>query len=131
MLKRSCPRSRSFSVIWNGSSLTVAVPIFPVKNASSSCSVPRATVPSISGRALDLSANSVLGRSGRYFGWLCMSWRHPLTSASAATSIAVLLWLDFIDLLRPQVLQQRPGLHPVELRIVRLDGEEQAVLARL
>ncbi len=40
----------------------------PVKNAASVCSVPRAIVPSTSGRALDPLAKNALWRSGRYFG---------------------------------------------------------------
>ena len=61
----------------NGISVTAAPPILPVKKASSSCSVPRATVPSTSGRALDPSRKNSDARSGLYFGWLCMSWRQP------------------------------------------------------
>ena len=43
-------------------------PFFPVKNAASVCSVPRAIVPSTSGRALDVFSKNALARSGRYFG---------------------------------------------------------------
>jgi hypothetical protein len=54
-----------------------AAPFFPVKNAASSCSVPRATVPSTSGRALDAFLKNTLSRSGIAFGELCMSCRQP------------------------------------------------------
>src|SRR5262249_37268603 len=79
-----CPRSSTFSSIANGNSLTSAPPLLPVKNASSSCSVPRATVPSTSGLALIPSAKKALALSPRYFGWLCMSCRHPVASRQPA-----------------------------------------------
>jgi hypothetical protein len=44
-----------------------------VKNATSSWSVPRATVPSTSGRALEPFLKNTLSRSGIAFGELCMS----------------------------------------------------------
>src|SRR5687767_6479564 len=50
-------------------------------------------VPSTSGRALEPSAKKVVARSGRYFGWLCMSWRHPAidrTDRTAAESAMAL-----------------------------------------
>src|SRR5687767_11680035 len=131
MLKRSSPRFRSASVIWNGNSFTVAPDIFPVKNASSSCSVPRATVPARSGRALDPSANSALGRSGLYFGWLCISCRHPLANTRQTNAAAVTLRFDVIDLPGSETLQEGPSLLTVELRVIGFNRQEQAVLARM
>src|SRR6185436_77537 len=110
MLNRSWPRLRTASSIANGNSLTSSLPSLPVKNASSSWSVPRATTPSTSGRALDPSAKNPLGRSPRYFGWLCMSWRQPEASMIAATAQAA----------RPRLhLLLRVGTHPHAREISR------------
>src|SRR5688500_1717546 len=130
MLYRSCPRFRSASVIWNGSSFTGWFATLPVKNPSSSCSVPRATVPSTSGRALEPSAKRVLGRSGRYFGWLCMSCRQP-AAATRQNAAARSLRLDLIDFPCSEALEKCPSPLPVEAWIVRFDRQEQAVLARM
>src|SRR5919108_5252451 len=129
MLKRSCPRSSTSFVTANGNSETNIAPFLPVKKAASVCSVPRATVPSTSGRALDPLLKKSLDRSGRYFGWLCMSCRQPV-SAMTDNAAAMSLVLDFIDLSRSQGLEKLERLHAVELRIRGLDREEQLVLAR-
>ncbi len=73
MLKRSSPRSRTSAVSGKGSASTSAVPFFPVKNAASSWSVPRATVSSTIGRALEPFLKNMLSRNGIALGWLCMS----------------------------------------------------------
>jgi hypothetical protein len=62
------PRSSTPCVTGKGSSLTSIAPFFPVKKAASVWSVPRAIVPSTSGRALDVFSKNALARSGRYFG---------------------------------------------------------------
>ena len=49
--------------------------------------VPRATVPSTGARAERPSAKKVDSRSGMYFGWSCMSCRHPVSPSSANTTI--------------------------------------------
>src|SRR3954462_6447110 len=148
MLKRSWPRSTTCASIANGSSLTSTLLTLPVKNASSSCRVPRATVPSTSGRALDPSAKNTLGRRPRYLGWLCMSCRHAV-AATRHTIASVIrthrassaeprtptpesrlpLRFDVIDLSCPEALEERPRRLVVELRIGRLDREEEPVLA--
>src|SRR5688572_14556362 len=128
MLYRSCPRFRSASLIGNGSSFTGWFATLPVKNPSSSCSVPRATVPSTSGRALEPSANSVLGRSGRYFGWLCMSCRQP-AAATRQNAAANSLWLDLIDFPCSEALEKCARPVAVELWILRFDREKKTILA--
>src|SRR5688500_11132934 len=168
MLKRSWPRFSTASSTGNGSSLTVAVPTLPVKNAASSCSVPRATVPSTSGRALPPSVKNAVPRSPRYFGWWCMSWRQPaaLTIEIAATHSEIarsraarlppkggshefssgsraprrpacvasgfsrkFSVRDLIDVPRTQALEKVGRAEPIELRIRRFDGQEEALLA--
>src|SRR5262245_16288265 len=143
MLKRSWPRFSTASSTGNGSSLTVAVPTLPVKNAASSCSVPRATVPSTSGRALPPSVKKAVPRSPRYFGWLCMSWRHPAAAPSdtAATQSAIarsrvsrkavagVSVRDFIDVPRTQAPEKVGRAEPIEFRIRRFDRQEEAFLA--
>src|SRR5436190_5729724 len=111
MLKRSCPRLRTASSTGNGSSLTVTLSTLPVKNASSSWSVPRAIVPSTSGRALEPSAKNSLARSPRYFGWLCMSWRQapaPTSERQRVTTILSRLGLH---------LSRRAAPHPHALSL--------------
>src|SRR4051812_14715731 len=102
----------------------------PVKNASSSCSVPRAIVPSTSGRALDPSAKNSLARSPRYFGWLCMSWRQaPSNAHTTRTSAALDLRFNIADFPRTETLQERARAIAIELRVVRLDGQKKSILA--
>src|SRR5687767_3122836 len=110
----------------NGRSFTVTLSFFPVKNAASSSSVPRATVPSTSGRALDPSAKNVVELSGRYFGWLCMSCRQPTDSASPTRASSSGLVRDLIDLSRAQSLEELGGAAPIELRVGGLDRQEEA-----
>src|ERR1022692_1943307 len=78
MLKRCSPRRISALVTGMGKSFD-SLPSAPLPVASSVSSLrwPRATVPSVMGRAERPSAKKSLGRKGMYFGWSCMSWRHP------------------------------------------------------
>src|SRR5437868_10948881 len=132
MLKRCSPRSSSSFVSGMGSSVISAPPCLPVKNASSSCSVPRATVSSTSGRALDPFANSALSRSGMYFGWLCMSCLQPAAARrQKAADRRQKLRRDFIDFTRIESLQELQRPLTIELRIVRLDQQEELVAARV
>src|ERR1035437_6483720 len=57
----------------------------PVYNNVSSLRWPRATVPSVRGRAERPSAKKSLGRRGMYFGWSCMSWRQAERRTSDST----------------------------------------------
>src|SRR4051812_20446032 len=130
MLKRCWPRSSTSAVSANGSASASAAPFFPVKKAASSCSVPRATVPSTSGRAVEASLKNMLSRSGWPTGVLCMSCRQPAVAVATATrQAAASLRFDFIDLTRIQRLEkiQRPGA--IELRIGRLEQQEELVPA--
>src|SRR6186997_614104 len=145
MLKRCSPRSSTSAVSGNGSASAAAAPFFPVKNTASSCSVPRATVPSTSGRALDAFLKNTLARSGIAFGELCMSCRHAAADrrqkakgsrqktrraprlALRASHLAS--GLNFIDLARVESLQELQRPLAIELRIVRLDQQEELVAA--
>src|SRR5450759_1235377 len=59
----------------------------PVYNNVSSLRWPRATVPSMMGRAERPSAKKSLGRRGMYFGWSCMSWRQADSRTSDSRRI--------------------------------------------
>src|SRR5450759_3125955 len=59
----------------------------PVYNNVSSLRWPRATVPSVMGRAERPSAKKSLGRRGTYFGWSCMSWRQADSRRSESRRI--------------------------------------------
>src|SRR3954469_12724185 len=127
MLKRCSPRSRTSAVSGNGSASASAVPFLPVKNAASSCSVPRATVPSRIGRALDVFLKNMLSRSGMALGWLCMSCRQPDSAVARRNANAARrrLRLNFIDLARIEPLQELQRPRAIELRIVGLDQQEE------
>src|SRR5215213_3222760 len=97
-------------------------------------------VPSISGRALDVSRKKTLSRSGRYFGWLCMSCRQPVThrrqhTAGRRQSVRLAgprrLRLDLIDLSCSEALEKCARLLEIEFRVVGFDRQEQSVLARM
>src|ERR1035441_7686143 len=76
MLKRCSPRRISALVTGMGNSFeSLPSAPLPVVSSVSSLRWPRATVPSVMGRAERPSAKKSLGRSGMYFGWSCMSWR--------------------------------------------------------
>src|SRR5215471_7883573 len=140
MLYRCSPRSSTSAVSGNGNASTSVPFVFPVKNAASSCSVPRATVSSTSGRALDPFAKNMLSRSGIAFGWLCMSWRQPAanTTSAANTSARLVprasclgLWLNFRYLARVEPLEKVHRVLLVEFRIRRLHEQEEPVAARV
>src|SRR5437763_12958964 len=114
MLKRCWPRRIVSLVIGKGKVFSglLSGPL-PVYKASSLLRCPRATVPSIRGRAERPSPKKSLGRSGMYFGGSCISWRHPQRAATANTKT---MW----D--RPPGLsfrQQRQARRPIPLESVR------------
>src|SRR4029453_5612996 len=131
MLNRCSPRSRTSAVRAKGSASTASAPAFPVKNAASSCSVPRPIVPSTTGLALDVSLKNMLSRSGIALGWLCMSCLQPAAASrrSPTSRPRLALRLAFIDLARIQRLQEIQRLHAVELRVRRFDEQEELVPA--
>src|SRR3982751_4044124 len=144
MLKRCWPRSSTSAVSAKGSASASAAPFFPVKKLASSCSVPRAMVPSTSGRALEAFLKNMLSRSGWPTGVLCMSCRQPplITAAPSRHTAAsrpetdigprtsVLgLRFDFIDLTRIERLQKIQRLGAIELRIGRFDEQKELVPA--
>src|SRR6267142_1710226 len=139
MLKRCSPRSRTSAVSANGSASSSVAPLFPVKNAASSWSVPRATVPSTSGRALEVSRKNMLSRSGIAFGWLCMSCRHPPRAARTPSAMTAhgtrhtanaSLRRNVVHLARFEALEKVPCPLAIELRVRRFDQEEELVPAR-
>src|SRR3954462_12467757 len=127
MLKRCSPRSSTSAVKANGSASTSAAPFFPVKNVTSSCSVPRATVSPPGGRALEPFLKNTLSRSGIAFGELCMSWRQPAAASTQTSGSRGSLRLNFIDLTRMESLQELQRPLAIELRIVGLDQQEELV----
>ena len=112
MLKRSWPRSSTSAVTGNGSSSTSVAPFFPVKNAASSCSVPRATVPSTSGRALEPSAKNALVAQRLVLRLVVhvLPAARPRsaqrTRSPAAATAARSLRLNFVDLLGVEPLEE-------------------------
>src|SRR5215471_17467505 len=138
MLKRCSPRSSTSAVSAKGRASTSAAPSFPVKNLTSSCSVPRATVSSTSGRALEPFLKNTLSRSGIALGELCMSCRQP---AAASTSTAtrrpdfgrrtsdIGLRLNFSHLAGVEAFEKIRRALAIELRIVGLDDQEELVAA--
>src|SRR5215471_3502625 len=145
MLYRCSPRSSTSAVSGNGNASTSVPFVFPVKNAASSCSVPRATVSSTSGRALEPFLKNMLSRSGIAFGWLCMSCRQPVSAASTQnpasaserpdlgprTSELDALRLNFAYPRRIESLQEIHRLTLVELRVRGFHEQEEAVAARV
>src|SRR5436190_13277835 len=142
MLKRCSPRSRTSAVSGNGSASSSTAPFFPVKNAASSCSVPRAIVPSTSGRAVDSFLKNMLARSGWAVGPLCMSCRQPAAATTRRhaapslieTAIAprpsrLALRLNFIDLTRIEPFEKVVRRGAIELWIRRLHQEKELVAA--
>src|ERR1051325_654563 len=140
MSYRCWPRSSTLAVSGSGSASTSAPFSFPVKNAASSCSVPRATVSSTSGRALEGFLKNMLSRSGIAFGWLCMSWRQPAADSSTAANTSPRLMpraprlasrFNFAHPRRIQSLQEVHRLLLVELRIRRFNEQETPIAARM
>src|SRR5450631_3217462 len=86
MLKRCSPRRISALVTGMGNSFdSLPSAPLPVVSSVSSLRWPRATVPSVMGRAERPSAKKSLGRRGMYFGWSCMSWRQADSRRSERT----------------------------------------------
>src|SRR4051812_14335165 len=130
MLKRCSPRSSTSAVNAKGSASTSAAPFFPVKNATSSCSVPRATVPSTSGRALEPSRKKTLSRSGIAFGELCMSCRQAVAVSRQKTEVRRQdLRRNFTYLAGVETAEQLRRRLAIELRVLRLDEQEELVAA--
>ena len=108
-------------------------PILPVKNASSSCSVPRATVPSTSGLALEPSAKNALGAQAAVLRLVvhvlpaAAADDRPERSTRTRAARARAHSSDLVDLLRPEALQELRVAPVIELRIRRLDRQEEPV----
>src|ERR1017187_728631 len=87
MLKRCSPRRISALVTGMGNSFdSLPSAPLPVVSSVSSLRWPRATVPSVMGRAERPSVKKSLGRRGMYFGWSCMSWRQAASRRNGRTS---------------------------------------------
>src|SRR3954451_4246890 len=146
MLKRSCPRFMTCAVTANGKPSPSALLILPVTRNPSSGSSPRATVPGIRGRADMPSAKKSLGSSGSYLGWFDIFWRQetrrqkpetrrkkPSMRSLDAPLLVSAFWFlvslprDIDNLPRVQCLEELPDAVEVELRIARLDDEEELV----
>src|SRR5262249_41434115 len=156
MSNRSRPRTIVAASTRSGNTVASWPLILPVYRRSSSRSCPRATVPSTSGRAERESVKKVDSRIGMYFGWSCMSWRQPVTTIAPRTQRltertprrrarvgvlrgsgdATIRALDSISvgngrhLPRLERLEKPPRAIDVELRVDRLDAEEEPVAAR-
>src|ERR1017187_7427364 len=80
------------------------------------------------GRAERPSAKKSLGRRGIYFGWSCMSCRHPDSNTSEHASAPNLrLVRNFRYLSRLQRLQKRARFVVIEKRIGGFDAQEKTV----
>src|SRR5215471_14649147 len=131
MSNRCSPRSSTSAVSVKGSALASSAPFFPVKNAASACSDPRGTVPSTSGRALEPSLKNTLSRNGIAFGELCMSWRQPAAASRQNTDDSRQnLRLNFRYLAGVETAEELRRVRTVELRVLRLDEQEEAIAAR-
>src|ERR1035441_7588918 len=151
MLKRCSPRRISALVTGMGNSFdSLPSAPLPVVSSVSSLRWPRATVPSVMGRAERPSAKKSLGLSGTYFGWSCMSWRQADSSRSGRTRGQTetlwwhkelrrgALWAGSDFLVRNfrylpglQRLQKLACLVAIEERIGGFDAQEEPVPASL
>src|SRR5581483_11052815 len=109
-----------------------------------------ATVFSSSGRAERWSSKKSVGRKGIYFGWSCMSCRHPVAAIRSSAvpepaksrlqpRLAAQPFVQRLDSLRHRSmrnfshlagferLQKLASLTAVEKRIRRLDAKEETV----
>src|SRR5476649_1165778 len=149
MSKRCWPRAITAASTRIGNSVASSPLTFPVYISSSSFRWPRATVPSTSGRAERASLKKADSRSGMYFGWSCMSWRHAepdkpaISHENAKTRNQILFVLSCFrgdpitrgsvcngrDLPRVQRFEEVARRFDVELGILRLDAEEEPVTA--
>src|SRR5215467_7953172 len=97
---------------------------------------PRATVFSTSGRTERPSAKKSLGDSGRFFGWLAMSWRTSSSQpASASAQQAARIRRDALifiahlgHVLGVDALEKTRRLLQMEFRIVGFDTQEKLVI---
>src|SRR5262245_1294441 len=88
------------------------------------------------GRTERPSAKKSLGDSGRFFGWLAMSWRIASSqpaSASAHNAAPIntdaLIFIAHLgDVLGIDALQKTRRLFQVKLRIVRFNAQEKFVV---
>src|ERR1019366_5038806 len=133
MLNRCSPRRISALVTGMGNSFeSLPSAPLPVVSSVSSLRWPRATVPSVMGRAERPSAKKSLGRSGMYFGWSCMSWRHADSRRRESTrALKVRLVRNFRYLPGLQRLQERARLVAIEERIGGFDAQEETIAASL
>src|SRR3954449_6532344 len=146
MLKRSSPRFRTCGVTAIGKPSMSWPLILPLLTTGSMASSPRATVPGMRGRADMPSAKKSLGSSGSYLGWLDIFWRQetrrqkpetrrkkPSMRSLDAPLLVSAFWFlvslprDIDNLPRVQCLEELPDAVEVELRIARLDDEEELV----
>src|SRR5581483_11894340 len=141
MLKRSCPRAITDAVTGNGNSVASTPFTLPVYSSASSRSWPRATVPGTGARADRSSLKNGASRSGMYFGWSCMSCRQDAdasptsTASSAAASRSPRPIVrgpigNGRHLARTERLEELARVVELELRVARLDQQEEAVAAR-
>src|SRR5579875_709843 len=148
MLYRSLPRSRSARVIGNGNRFERTPFSVPEYISSSIRKSSRATVPGTGGRSERPSAKNLLGQSGKYFGWICISSRQPESiRASPARQPAICRRLraiserpsnppkqksvlNLIDSMRLQLFQKRFRPRQIEVLVARLDAQEKLVRGR-
>src|ERR1039458_9722199 len=129
MLKRCSPRRISALVTCMGNSFdSLPSAPLPVVSSVSSLRWPRATVPSVMGRAERPSAKKSLGLSGTYFGWSCMSCRQ---ADSRRRALRVRLVRNFRYLPGLQRLQELASFLAIEERIGGFDAQEEPVPACL
>src|SRR5262249_27360987 len=103
----------------------------PVEKTSPAWRNPRGTVSGTLGRAERWSSKNADPRRSLYLGWSCMSRRHANGERSSSATISrrrfTTLLLDVHHRVRLQPRQERPDLLAVELRVARLDAQEEAV----
>src|ERR1019366_5964647 len=133
MSKRCSPRRISALVICMGNSFdSLPSAPLPVVSSVSSLRWPRATVPSVMGRAERPSAKKSLGLSGTYFGWSCMSCRQADSRRSGRTrALRGRLVRNFRYLHGLQRLQELASFLAIEERIGGFDAQEEPVPACL
>src|SRR6185436_2166181 len=138
MLKRSSPRSRSARVMANGNTVAIWPLTLPVLSSSSSSSTApavstRDTVPATSGCAELPFGKIALCSYGSYRGASCISCRHAARNGRSETTEVrsnFLLMVNLHHLTRMQAREELLRRVGIELRVGRLDGEEESALAR-
>src|SRR5689334_15807331 len=124
MSNRSRPRASRSPVSGTGSRS-----LFGSSRAIASAAPPRGTVPATGSRAHFPSAKSALGASGSQRGCSDIVWWQA-TATAATTSARVGSARNFGDLRGAEPAQQLGRRPPVEARVARVDGEEEAILGR-